>query len=156
MSGSNRKVNAYDDAKTPALILAAYPTLIATEKKDALNTLAARASSAKILLAAVGDKTIPAADLSADIVRLLRHFKDPQINEQVAQLWGMVRESEADKLQEIARSEMMRKEDEADAKKIATQAQSTSLRFVTILSRLRICFRKKAWGSPPAKKTRRW
>ena len=101
--GALRGLAAYDDAKTPALILAAYPTLIATEKKDALNTLAARASSAKILLAAVGDKTIPAADLSADIVRLLRHFKDPQINEQVAQLWGMVRESEADKLQEIAR-----------------------------------------------------
>ena len=101
--GALRGLAAYDDAKTPPLILAAYTSLAATEKKDALNTLAARASSAKILLAAVGEKTIPAADLSADIVRLLRHFKDPQINEQVAQFWGMVRESEADKLQEIAR-----------------------------------------------------
>ena len=101
--GALRGLAAYDDAKTPAAILEVYPSLTATEKKDALNTLASRAISAKVLLSAVGDKKIPAADLTADIVRLLRNFKDPQINEQVAKNWGVARESEADKLQEIAK-----------------------------------------------------
>ena len=101
--GALRGLAAYDDAKTPAAILDVYLSLTAPEKKDALNTLAARATSARALLAAVGERKIPASDLTADIVRLLRNFKDAPINEQVAKLWGVARESEADKLQEIAK-----------------------------------------------------
>src|SRR6185295_8729664 len=39
----------------------------------------------------------------ADIVRQLRNFKDPEINAQVTQLWGSVRDSDAAKLADIAR-----------------------------------------------------
>jgi putative heme-binding domain-containing protein len=58
---------------------------------------------AKPLLAAMGGKKIPTKDLSADIIRQLRNLKDSQIDEQVAKTWGVARESEADKLAEIAR-----------------------------------------------------
>ena len=101
--GTLRGLAAYDDAKTPSAILDVYPSLTSVEKKDALNTLASRAAFARPLLAAVGEKIIPAKELTADIVRSLRNFKDPQINEQVAKLWGTVRETEGDKLKEIAR-----------------------------------------------------
>jgi len=102
-----RGLAAYDDARTPAVILEIYPLLNGTEKKDALNTLAARASFARALLAAVAGGGVPAKDLSADIVRLLRGFKDAAINQQVERLWGVARESAADKLQEMARYKAM-------------------------------------------------
>ena len=102
-AGALRGLAAYDDPKTPAAILDVYPSLSAIEKKDALSTLASRAVYAKPLLAAIADKKVPAKDLSADIVRQLRNLKDSRIDEQVATTWGVTRESEADKLAEIAR-----------------------------------------------------
>ncbi|HTD67654.1 MAG TPA: c-type cytochrome [Candidatus Limnocylindria bacterium] len=98
-----RGLAAYDDAKTSAAILEMYPSLSAMEKKDALNTLASRAVYARALLDAVGVKKIAAQDLTADLVRQLRNLKDTQINEQVEKNWGVSRETEADKLAEIAR-----------------------------------------------------
>lgn len=102
-----RGLAAYEDPKTPDAILKLYPALNQTEKKDALNTLVSRTTYAKALLAAVERKAIPARDLSADIVRQLRNFKDAQINQQVEKLWGMARDTAADKLQEIARYKSM-------------------------------------------------
>ncbi len=102
-SGALRGLAAYEDAKTPAAILDVYPSMSAMEKKDALMTLASRRTSVKPLLAAVGEKKIPSKDLSADIIRQLRSFKDAEIDAQVAKTWGVARETEADKLQEIAR-----------------------------------------------------
>ena len=98
-----RGLALYDDAKTPLLILQVYPSLSAAEKKDALNTLVARAAFAKPLLADVANMRIPAKDLTADIVRQLRAFKDADLNAQVTKLWGSVRDSDADKLADIAR-----------------------------------------------------
>jgi len=102
-AGALRGLAAYDDAKTPGAILAVYPSLSATEKKDALNTLASRAANAKPLLAAVAEKKIPAQDLTAELVRQLRNLKDPQIDERVTKHWGVTRETEADKLADIER-----------------------------------------------------
>ena len=100
-AGALRGLAAYDDAKTPAAILEVYPTLTAAEKKDALNTFVSRAAYAKPLLAAVAAKKIPAKDLTADVVRQLRGFKDTDLNAQVTNLWGSVRDSDADKLKDI-------------------------------------------------------
>lgn len=102
-----RGLAVYDDPKTADSILTVYPSLNQTEKKDALNTLVSRTSYAKALLGAVDKRTVPARDLSADIVRQLRNFKDTEINEQVEKLWGVARETEADKLKEIAKYKSM-------------------------------------------------
>jgi hypothetical protein len=102
-----RGLAAYDDSKTADAILKVYPSLNQTEKKDALNTLVSRTSYAKALLASVDQKTIPARDLSADIVRQLRNFKDAEINKQVEKLWGVARDTAADKLKEIAKYKSM-------------------------------------------------
>jgi putative heme-binding domain-containing protein len=106
-AGALRGLAAYDDPKTPALILEAYSTFTAAEKKDALNTLVSRIAFARPLLVAIAQQKIPAKDLTADVVRQLRQFNDAAINEQVGKLWGTVRETEADKLDTIARYKKM-------------------------------------------------
>ena len=102
-----RGLAAYDDPKSAEVLLNLYNSLNQAEKKDALNTLVSRATYAKALLSAVGNKSVPARDLSADIVRQLRNFKDAEINQQVEKLWGVARETEADKLKEIAKYKSM-------------------------------------------------
>jgi cytochrome c553 len=102
-----RGLAAYDDPKSAEVLLNLYNSLNQAEKKDALNTLVSRATYAKALLGAVANKSVPARDLSADIVRQLRNFKDAEINQQVEKLWGVARDTEADKLKEIARYKSM-------------------------------------------------
>lgn len=97
-----RALAAYDDSRIPAAILAAYATLGPDERRDALNTLAARAPSARLLLEAVQRKQIASADLSADLVRQLRNLKDERVSQQLGLVWGVVRDSPADKARQIA------------------------------------------------------
>ncbi|MFM1769849.1 MAG: hypothetical protein RJA22_2378 [Verrucomicrobiota bacterium] len=98
-----RALASFDDARTPAAILAAYGTLTPAERKDALNTLAARASFARALLQAVAAQQVPARDLGAELVRQLRRFQDPDLNAQVVRLWGTVRDRGADAVRETER-----------------------------------------------------
>jgi putative membrane-bound dehydrogenase-like protein len=98
-----RGLAAYDDAKTPQLLLDTYPSLTTTEKRDALNTLAARPASARILLASLQSGSIPKADLTAPTVRNLSTLDDSDINKWIAGNWGTVRATAADKLKEIDR-----------------------------------------------------
>ena len=53
------------------------------------------------LLRAIGDKKIPAADVSADIIRQLGNLRDPEIDKQIVSVWGVVRTTPADRLQLI-------------------------------------------------------
>ncbi len=98
-----RGLAAYDDARTPGLILVAYPKLTAAEKRDALNTLVARTAFARELLTAVAAEKVSRKELSADLVRQLRDLKDEAMNKEVEKLWGVVRSTPQDKQQEIAR-----------------------------------------------------
>lgn len=102
-----RALAAYDDPKTPDAVLRIYPGLSTADKQHALNTLASRATFARRLLNAVDKNVVPRADLTADIVRQLRSLKDSRIDTQVQKLWGIARESEAEKVAEIARFKAM-------------------------------------------------
>ncbi|MBI3838901.1 MAG: DUF1080 domain-containing protein [Planctomycetia bacterium] len=105
-----RGLAGYDHADTPARILAAYPQFGLEEKRDALNTLSARVNYATTLLAAVGEKTIPATDLSADLVRQLRNHKNAGIDAAISKYWGTARDSTAEKAQLIAKyTQLVRK-----------------------------------------------
>jgi putative membrane-bound dehydrogenase-like protein len=92
-----RGLAAYDDAKTPAALLAAYAHFSADEKRDALNTLASRTSYAKALLDAIAAKKIAAGEVPADIVRQLRNLKDKAVSARLTEVWGTVRESAEDR-----------------------------------------------------------
>jgi hypothetical protein len=112
-----RGLAAYEHAPAPRAILAAYPNLTLEERRDALNTLAARVSYATALLTAVGDKQVPATDLSADVIRQLRNHKNKALDERITEVWGTVRDSTAEKARLIAdyTKLVQKKGDPADA-----------------------------------------
>jgi putative membrane-bound dehydrogenase-like protein len=96
-----RGLAAFDDSRSPAKILSVYNGLSAPEKRDALNTLVARASFARPLLAAVEQGALPRKDLSADLIRQLRNLKNPELDQEIQKVWGIARTSSAEKKQLI-------------------------------------------------------
>ncbi len=97
-----RGLAAYDDPANPQAIFSVYGTFTAGEKRDALNTLASRPSYAKALLDAIAAKRIPAKDVSAEIVRQLRNLKDKDVSKRINEVWGVVRDSPAERVKAIA------------------------------------------------------
>ena len=106
-SAALKGLAAYDDPKTPAMILAVYTSLNSEEKRDALNTLAARSTYAKELLAAVEAKKVLLGDISADIVRAMLNLNDPAIEKQIGAVWGIARRTPAEKIKLIATTKKM-------------------------------------------------
>jgi hypothetical protein len=100
-AASLRALASFDDPQTPADILTVYSALSVAEKRDALNTLAARTAYARALLAAVGQNKVEPKELTAELIRQLRNLKDPEIDAQLTKVWGVARDSTADKQQEI-------------------------------------------------------
>jgi putative heme-binding domain-containing protein len=97
-----RGLAGYDDPRTPGVLLAAYPALSAAQKRDALNTLAARAAYGKALMEAVAAKKVPAGDVPAEVVRQLRNLNDKDLDRRIADAWGVVRTTPADRARLIA------------------------------------------------------
>ena len=98
-----RRLGAFDDADIPGLVLGLYGTLPGVEKRDALNTLAGRASFAGPLLDAVAAGKVPRSDLTAELIRQLKNLRNPGLDRRVAEVWGVMRETSPDMAQEIAR-----------------------------------------------------
>ncbi|MCI0699829.1 MAG: DUF1080 domain-containing protein [Planctomycetia bacterium] len=97
-----RGLASFDHPKTPSAILAEYGNFTLTEKRDAIGTLASRTAYAKELMAAVAAKKIPATDISAETVRLLRGYQDKDIDKQITDLWGVVRDTPEERKKLIA------------------------------------------------------
>ncbi len=92
---------AYDDSRTPESILSHYPQFSPDEKRQAIDTLSARPSFAIALLNAIAAKQIPAADISIQAARQMQNLKNHQIDDKLARVWGALRESAADKKEQI-------------------------------------------------------
>jgi len=108
MRGSVLKALAgFEDPGTPAAIFKLYDKLSADEKRDALATLASRASYAKQLLSAVGNQLVPRGDVSADLIRQLRNLRDPDLEAQIVKSWGILRDTPADKARLISQYKSM-------------------------------------------------
>jgi putative membrane-bound dehydrogenase-like protein len=97
-----RGLAAYDDARTPQVILGVFASLSSDEKRDALNTLAARTPFARAMLDAVAAKKLAAADIPADVVRQVRNLRDADLDKRLGDVWGTVRVTPADRLKMIA------------------------------------------------------
>ncbi|MFI4874816.1 MAG: PVC-type heme-binding CxxCH protein, partial [Blastopirellula sp. JB062] len=93
----------YDDPNTPAAIFAAYGELSLRDKRLALAALCSRSSYGRKLLSEIEEGQIPAADLTADLVRQLSNLKDSTIDEKLANTWGSVRETPEEKSKLIER-----------------------------------------------------
>jgi putative heme-binding domain-containing protein len=68
-----------------------------------LSVLVSRATFASSLLDAVAEGKIPRADISPYYARQIRSLNDAALNRRLAQAWGELRDSPADKQQLIAR-----------------------------------------------------
>lgn len=98
-----RGLAAAENPQTPAAVLEVYGDLNTTEKRDALSTLASRATYAGALLDAVERGKVPRADLTAEVIRQLRNLKVAELNTKIEKVWGALRETAADKAKEIER-----------------------------------------------------
>ena len=97
-----RGLAQYDDPSIGPALVDAYADLNESQRRSAIATLAARASSGVALLKAIGDGRIPAADLSADLARQMELIGDASVSSLLAEHWGQVRESGADKAAAMA------------------------------------------------------
>jgi putative heme-binding domain-containing protein len=97
-----RGLATYNATDTPAVLLAAYASLNAAEKRDALNTLASRAAYGKALMDAIADKKLATSDVPAEVVRQLRVFGDKDLEKRINEVWGLVRSTPADRAKLIA------------------------------------------------------
>ena len=98
-----RGLAAFDDAKTPRLLLELYPRLNTDEKADAIQTLASRGPYALALLDAIDAKTIPRGDINSYTIRQLQTVKQPELAAKIAKVWGEVRPASADKAKLMAK-----------------------------------------------------
>ena len=87
----------YDDPSVPAAVLAIYADSSPVAKRAALATLCSRPAYGVELLKAIAAEQIPAAELPADLVRQLQNLKDADLDKLLAEVWGQVRSTPADK-----------------------------------------------------------
>jgi putative heme-binding domain-containing protein len=92
----------YDHPDTPKLLLNQYARLDAHGRQEAINTLAARPQYARALLKRVEEGAISASDISAYHVRQMLSFDDADLSRRLSELWGTIRESPAERKQQIA------------------------------------------------------
>ncbi|HUY32011.1 MAG TPA: family 16 glycoside hydrolase, partial [Pirellulales bacterium] len=102
-----RGLAAYDDPRTPQVLLDHYEGFNLDEKRDVLATLAARVEYGQALLDAIAEKRLPPADLSAEIIRQLRNLKSDALNGRIAEVWGAVNDTPAERLRLLAEFKAM-------------------------------------------------
>jgi len=98
-----RGLAAYDNPETPPLILRNYHLLQPQERPEAINTLTSRPAYARALLQAVAGGKVARSDISAFHARQILSFGDPELDKQLAQVWGDIRGTRAELKLLIAR-----------------------------------------------------
>ncbi|MCA9149658.1 MAG: c-type cytochrome, partial [Planctomycetales bacterium] len=102
-----RALGTLDDVQTPARLLAQYAKLTEQEKRDAIGTLTSRPAYVHALLDALEKNTVPTADLHAYNIRQIVSLNDAGLKERLQQVWGEIRESSADKQQQMVKFSQM-------------------------------------------------
>ncbi len=93
-----RGLAQYDDRSIAPALLANYASFTPDQRRMSLGTLCSRSNSGISLLKAIAANQVPGTDLTADLVRQLQFLKNDEVNSLLANVWGTVRESAADKL----------------------------------------------------------
>ncbi len=96
-----RGLAEYEHPATVTTILAIYHSFDAIARQDALQTLASRREWAMALMDAVESGQIPRVDLTAFTARQIQNLRDDQLAGRVTALWGIVRETPADRTRMI-------------------------------------------------------
>lgn len=85
-----RGLAAFPNAETPKLLLRLYPKLAEAEREDVIQTLAARADWAMLLLDAIENNTVARKDVSPYVARQIQGIKDPRIAARLTKVWGQI------------------------------------------------------------------
>jgi putative membrane-bound dehydrogenase-like protein len=96
-----RGLAVFDSPKTPPVLLAAYRRLSDSDQRDAVNTLCARPQWALALLKAIERGDLPRTAISSEQVRQLAGFGNAEVSAELERVWGAVRESTADKQEQL-------------------------------------------------------
>jgi putative heme-binding domain-containing protein len=91
--------------KDPAVadvVLAQFANIHAAEKSAVLSALVSRPAWAGRVLDAIAANKLPRAELSAFHARQIRGFKDENLTKRLTEVWGVARDSDAEKLAQIA------------------------------------------------------
>jgi putative membrane-bound dehydrogenase-like protein len=92
-----RGLASYDHPDTPERILKSWDRYGPAERAEAISTLCSRANYASALLDMVRAEKLQKSDLSAFHARQIRAFDDARLNRDLGELWGEVRNSNAEK-----------------------------------------------------------
>lgn len=93
----------YGDPRISPALIAAYGSLSAGEVSAALNTLVARPAGIEALIAAIDARTILVKDLTPPLARLIQGHKRKDFDEWLVKTWGVLHQSDAERLAEIER-----------------------------------------------------
>jgi putative membrane-bound dehydrogenase-like protein len=85
-----RALAAYNDPTTPEILLRRYSSFSATERDDAIATLASRPAWARLLLEAIPRGAVSRGDVNASVARQLLAFGDRKIAERLEAVWGKI------------------------------------------------------------------
>ena len=89
------------DANTPRILVDRWGNLSPDDQRAVLETLVARPAYAAVLLDAVAAGRLKRQDISAWHARQIRAFGDEKLNERLREVWGEVRESNADRQKQL-------------------------------------------------------
>jgi putative membrane-bound dehydrogenase-like protein len=92
-----------EDPKIPSQVLEHWNILGPEARSSVIGLMASRPATAAVLLDAIAREIIPRASLAAFHARQIRNFNNDLLNRQLAEVWGEVRTSGADKKQLMER-----------------------------------------------------
>ena len=98
-----RGLSRFDDPAIATALIKRYGRFRAPTRPQVISILSSRKSFSNALLNAIGDGKIPKQDLTAFDVRQILAFDDAALKSKVGQVWGEIRQSSAEKLQQIER-----------------------------------------------------
>lgn len=102
-----RGLSSFDDPQIARSIVGRYWGFRGPYQPQIISILASRREFAAVLVDAIREGQIPRDDLSAYQVRQIRGLGDESLNQQLSEVWGEVRDSPEEKLQQIKSIEQM-------------------------------------------------
>jgi putative membrane-bound dehydrogenase-like protein len=97
-----RAAASFDHFETPITVLTAWKELDALERREAVETLTARAAWAKFLVLAIGEGKVARSELHATALRRMREFRNAELDTLIAAHVGLVRDTPEEKVKRIA------------------------------------------------------
>ncbi|NQV24239.1 MAG: c-type cytochrome [Rhodopirellula sp.] len=92
---------AIDDPAFARTVLGRYSEFARGDRGAVVDLLVARKESARLLVTAIEQKKIAAADISAEQARQIAALGDAELLKRLDKVWGTVRRSSADRLRQI-------------------------------------------------------